>query len=133
MSTLQVETDKRFPWRTLAVWTAFIALDTGTQLAFKWGADQLTHLDFGMAMIERSLTLPGFWLAALGYAGTFVVWMMILRMMPLSRAFPMTGLAYVTVPLLAWLVFGDSIDLVRGIGIALIVAGVIALGSQEND
>lgn len=125
--------ERRFPWRTFAVWSAFIALDTLTQLAFKWGADQLSDLDFGLPMIARALTLPGVWLAALGYAGTFVVWMAILRMMPLSRAFPMTGLAYVTVPLLAWVVLGERIDLARACGIALIVAGVIALGSQEKD
>ena len=130
--TLAQTISKPFPWRALAVWGAFIALDTGTQLAFKWGADHLADLDFGLAMLARALTLPGVWLAAAGYAGTFVVWMMILRTMPLSRAFPMTGLAYVTVPLLAWLVFGDRIDLTRGLGIALIVAGVALLGSQEE-
>lgn len=132
MSQIQIA-QKAFPWRTLAVWGAFIALDTFTQLAFKWGADQLGDLDFGLGMIARALTLPGVWLAALGYAGTFVVWMAILRMMPLSRAFPMTGLAYVTVPLLAWAVLGERIDLTRACGIALIVAGVVALGSQEKE
>jgi len=126
-------TSKGFPWRTLAVWSAFIALDTGTQIAFKWGADGLSDLDFGLPMIAKALTLPGVWLAALGYGGTFVVWMMILRMMPLSRAFPMTGLAYVTVPLLAWIILGERVDLTRGLGIALIVAGVVALGSEEGD
>jgi drug/metabolite transporter (DMT)-like permease len=126
-------TSKSFPWRTLIVWSAFIALDTGTQIAFKWGADGLADLDFGLPMIAKALTLPGVWLAALGYACTFVVWMMILRMMPLSRAFPMTGLAYVTVPLLAWIILGERIDLTRGLGIALIVAGVVALGSEEGD
>ena len=77
--------------------------------------------------------MPGVWLAVTGYAGTFVVWMMILRAMPLSRAFPMTGLAYVTVPLLAWTVLGESIDLPRAGGIALIVAGVVLLGAGEEE
>jgi len=131
MSTIQARSG-RIPWRAIAIWIAFIALDTGTQLAFKWGADGLADLDFGWAMLARALALPGVWLAAAGYAGTFVVWMMILRDMPLSRAFPMTGLAYVTVPLLAWIVFGDRIDLMRGLGIALIVGGVVALGWDED-
>ncbi len=120
-------------WRQIAIWTAFIALDTATQLAFKWGADGLGDLDFGLAMIVKAGTLPGVWLAALGYGATFVVWMAILREMPLSRAFPMTGLAYVTVPLLAWLALGERIDLTRSCGIALIVAGVVALGWEEGD
>lgn len=119
-------------WRRIAIWLAFIALDTGTQLAFKWGADGLSDLDFGPAMLARAATLPGVWLAVLGYLGTFVVWMTILRDMPLSRAFPMTGLAYVTVPLLAWLTFGEQIDLMRAAGIGLIVAGVVALGGDDD-
>ena len=119
-------------WRQILIWTAFIALDTGTQIAFKWGADGLSDLDFGVPMLLRAVSLPGVWLAALGYVGTFFVWMVILKDMPLSRAFPMTGLAYVTVPLLAWLVLGESIDLTRACGIGLIVAGVVALGGDHD-
>lgn len=120
-------------WRQILIWVAFIVLDTGTQIAFKWGADGLSDLDFGLDMLARALTLPGVWLAALGYVGTFFVWMAILKDMPLSRAFPMTGLAYVTVPLVAWLVLGERIDLTRAFGIGLIVAGVIALGGDHED
>jgi len=119
-------------WRQAAVWTAFLALDTGTQLAFKWGADGLEGLDFGPTMWARSLTLPGVWLAVLGYIATFVVWMAILRDMPLSRAFPMTGLAYVTVPLCAWLAFGERITPLLATGIGLIIAGVVVLGGDED-
>ncbi len=120
-------------WRQLLVWLAFIALDTGTQVAFKWGADGLGDMDFGLDMLARSVTLPGVWFAIIGYLGTFVVWMAILRDMPLSRAFPMTGLVYVTVPLLAWATFGEQIDLLRAGGIALIIVGVILLGSEHED
>ncbi|GAU83160.1 EamA family transporter [Bosea sp. BIWAKO-01] len=132
MST--IETSRQLvPWRQLWIWTVFIALDTATQLAFKWGADGLADMDFGLQMMIRASTLPGVWLAAIGYAATFIVWMLILRDMPLSRAFPMTGLAYVTVPLLAWLALGERIDAVQAGGIALIVAGVIALGWEDEE
>ncbi|MGO4174858.1 EamA family transporter [Bosea sp. TAF32] len=120
-------------WRQLAIWLAFIGLDTGTQLAFKWGADGLGDMDFGLAMLTRSMELPGVWLAIVGYLGTFVVWMAILRDMPLSRAFPMTGLVYITVPLFAWAAFGERIDLLRAVGIALIIAGVILLGGEHEN
>ena len=66
----------------------------------------------------------------IGYAATFVVWMMILQRMDLSRAFPLTGLMYVSVPALAWLVFGEAISPLRMGGIALIVGGVILLGRE---
>lgn len=120
-------------WRQLVIWLAFIALDTGTQLAFKWGADGLGDTDFGFAMLARSVALPGVWLAIAGYLATFFVWMAILRDMPLSRAFPMTGLVYITVPLLAWSAFGERIDLPRAGGIALIIAGVVLLGGEHDD
>lgn len=120
-------------WRQLVIWLAFIALDTGTQLAFKWGADGLGDMDFGFTMLARSVTLPGVWLAIAGYLATFFVWMAILRDMPLSRAFPMTGLVYITVPLLAWSAFGERIDLPRAGGIALIIAGVVLLGGEHDD
>lgn len=117
-------------WRTTAsLWTAFVALDTGTQIAFKWGAGPLSGLDFGWPLIAQALSTPGVLIAAAGYTATFWVWVRILNTMPLSRAFPITGLAYVTVPLLAAAIFGEAIDMTQAAGIALIVAGVLALGS----
>ena len=67
----------------------------------------------------------------IGYVATFVVWMMILQRMDLSRAFPLTGLAYVSVPLLAWLMFGETITLLCAGGVGLIVCGVILLGREQ--
>lgn len=115
------------PWRLVILWVIFAVLDTGTQLAFKWGASALENMDFGLAMIALALATPGVWLAVLGYIGSFVVWMLILQRMDLSQAFPMTGLVYITVPAFAWALLGESIDVTRSFGIGLIVAGVVAL------
>jgi drug/metabolite transporter (DMT)-like permease len=114
--------------RAALLWSAFIFLDTATQLAFKWGSQSLTGMEFGGAMLATALATPGVWLAAAGYAGTFVVWMLILSRMPLSRAFPGTSLTYVTVPLFAWTMFGEEIGLVRALGIVSIMLGVATLG-----
>jgi drug/metabolite transporter (DMT)-like permease len=119
-------------WRQILIWLAFIGLDTGTQIAFKWGAEGLGDMDFGLGMLAKSVTLPGVWFAVIGYLGTFLVWMAILRDMPLSRAFPMTGLVYITVPLFAWGAFGEHIGLLRAGGIALIIFGVVLLGSEDG-
>ena len=113
---------------TVALWVAFLALDTATQIAFKWGAGALLGFDFGWALVARALSTPGVLVAAAGYTATFWVWVKILNATPLSRAFPMTGLAYVTVPLLAAAIFGETIDMMHAAGIVLIVAGVVALG-----
>lgn len=123
----------KIPLVTVLLWAAYLLFDTVAQVAFKWGADGLGDAAFTAEMLTKALTLPGVWLAIAGYAATFFVWMLILKVTPLSRAFPMTGMAYVTVPAVAWLAFGETIDLERATGIALIIAGVIALGSGEKD
>ena len=41
--------------RQFAIWLAFIVLDTGTQLAFKWGADGIGDMDFGLAMMAKAM------------------------------------------------------------------------------
>ena len=115
---------------TIALWAAFLALDTATQVAFKWGAGDLSGLDFGWALVAGALSTPGALIAAVGYTASFWVWVKILNVTPLSRAFPVTGLAYITVPLLAAAIFGETVDLTHAAGIALIVGGVAALGGD---
>ena len=66
----------------------------------------------------------------IGYMATFAVWMMILQRMDLSKAFPLTGLIYVTVPVLAWFGFGETLSPAQGAGIACIIGGVILLGRE---
>lgn len=131
--TALAPTDALSRRRQLLVWLAFIGLDTATQLAFKLGAVGLGDMDFGLDMLARAVRLPGVWLAVAGYLGTFFVWMAILRDMPLSRAFPMTGLVYITVPLLAWGAFGEQIGPLRAGGIALIIGGVVLLGMEDGN
>jgi len=54
-----------------------------------------------------------------------LMWLFIIREVPLNRAYPFVALSFVVTPLLAWMVFDERLDLRYGFGIALIVAGVI--------
>ena len=122
----------RFPItaRTLALWVAFIALNTMTQLAFKRAGNTLENLEFGPQFIDAAIRQPAVWLAIAGYLSVFAVWIAILRMAPLSRAFLLTALVYVPVTLGAWALFGESLSALRIAGIGLIVAGVAMLGLE---
>lgn len=62
----------------------------------------------------------------------FGVWMVILQRSALARAFVMTGLVYITVPLAAWALFGERIGLQHGLGIMIIVAGVVLMGKSDE-
>jgi drug/metabolite transporter (DMT)-like permease len=119
-------------WGTLVLWGLQILFDTTTQLTFKRGAEDLAGLDFGTGWLVAALLSPWVLTGIAAYLGNFVVWMLILRRTPLSRAFPLTGLAYVTVPLAAWAWLGDRPSLPCVIGTLIIIAGVMLLGWDDS-
>jgi len=114
-------------WGGIALWTAYIALDTGSQLAFKWAGDQLGSGALNAGWLMHALVTPGLWIGVACYVGTLLVWLRVLQRMDLSRAFPMSGISYVTVPALAVVLFRESLTLTQLAGIAAICAGVAVL------
>ncbi len=117
-------------WR---LWALFLALATFTQLAFKWGGTDLEKLDFGAEWFAVLLRSPAAGCAILGYIVMFGVWLHILQRTSLARAFMMTGLVYVTVPLAAWVIFSEKISIYHGAGIALIISGIVLMGDPGGD
>ena len=117
---------------TLALWGAFVSLNTLTQLAFKAAGDTLDNIELGPQFIEAATEQPAVGLALLGYISVFAVWIAILKTAPLSRAFLLTALVYVPVTIGAWAWFGESLSGARIAGIGLIVAGVAMLGMEPT-
>jgi drug/metabolite transporter (DMT)-like permease len=115
----------------LLLWSVLLACDTGSQLFFKLGADGLADLPMGAEWAVRAVTSP--WvLAAVGcYLGAFLSWLLILRQSDLSRAFPLSAVAYVTVLLASAVFLGERVDLTRWVGGAVIMLGVMVLGGDE--
>ncbi|MGG6461973.1 EamA family transporter [Solilutibacter silvestris] len=70
-----------------------------------------------------------FWGGVLTYGLTSIAWLWALKTFPLSKAYPMLALTFVTVPLLAHLCFGETIKPINAVGIAVIVIGVILVNS----
>jgi multidrug transporter EmrE-like cation transporter len=114
--------------RLLAFWALFIVLDTSTQIAFKTASQSVEGLSFGLGFLRVALSTPALWVTILCYIGTFIAWMAVLMRMDLNRAFPLTALAFVTVPLLAFVLFGEQLPTLRVMGIGVIIAGVILIG-----
>lgn len=59
------------------------------------------------------------------YGLTTLGWIWILRPAPLHLAYPVMGLAFLIVPMLAWLFLGEPLDWLTLAGGALIMAGVM--------
>jgi multidrug transporter EmrE-like cation transporter len=117
--------------RLILFWGAFITLDTATQIAFKVASESVEGMSFGLDFMKVALSTPALWVTVLCYIGTFITWMAVLMRMDLNRAFPLTALAYVTVPVLAFIFFGEHLPLPRVAGIGLIILGVVMIGSDE--
>lgn len=111
-------------WRLAALWTTFLLLDAVTQLAFKWGGLGLAGVEFGPEWLDTAARSIAVWVAIAGYGALFVVWVIILRGSDLSRAFALTGVSFVTVPMGGMWLFGEEISFGRWCGIALIAVGL---------
>ncbi len=109
----------------------FLAVDTAVQIAFKAAAKQLGDGDMNAEWLAAAASSPMVWCAVLLYLTVFVLWMLILQQIDLSRAFPLTALTYVTVPAAGVLLFHESLTLVQAGGIALILGGVVLVGQEE--
>ncbi len=68
---------------------------------------------------------PWYWaqLGALGFQAVF--WILVLRMMPLSTAYPAMSLVYGLSLTWAWLVFDERVALLHIVGVAIIILGVL--------
>jgi drug/metabolite transporter (DMT)-like permease len=100
------------------------------QILFKLAARTVEFDGMTWRTLASWLTPP--MVAALTiYAAATLLWVWVLRTAPLAVVYPLYALAFILVPVLAWMLFGEPITWKHGIGAALIVAGVwlIAGGS----
>jgi drug/metabolite transporter (DMT)-like permease len=85
------------------------------------------------AMLRRALellTVPWLW-AALGcYGLSVVVWLVGLSRVPVSQAYPLLSLGYVINIGLAWWLLGETPNMLRVAGIAVIVFGVVLVAKS---
>jgi multidrug transporter EmrE-like cation transporter len=102
---------------------AFSALG---QLLLKSGTQHLAglgRLEFLLAAARDLRVLSG--LAA--WAASTICWLYVLRVAPLSRAYGLSSLTYVLIPLVSVYVFGEQIRRLHALGIVLIILGVACL------
>jgi drug/metabolite transporter (DMT)-like permease len=108
---------------TLVLIMATVALSTAGQVLLKSGAVQLAGLErpeFLPAALRDVRVLSG--LAA--WIASTLCWLYVLRVTPLSRAYGLTSLTYVLVPLAGVYVFGEQLRGPQVVGMMLITLGI---------
>ena len=110
----------------------YLAVDTGTQIAFEAASRSVGDVPLSLVFLDAVGRSPATWAAVVLYFATYACWVLILKSSTLAKAFPLTTLSYVTVPLASWFIFDESIGLLPALGIVLILAGVWLIGPEAE-
>lgn len=105
-----------------------VGLVTAGQTLFKMAASRLQQADVdGILQLYRAARDPVFLAAITVYAVATVLWVMILRDIELSRAYPFVAFTYVLVPLAGVILLGEDWSPGLVVGTTLIVAGLCTI------
>ena len=94
------------------------------QLLFKRAAGQWRVEGMSLVTVTSFFT-PTLIGAVLLYGVTTVLWVLVLKHVPLALALPFNALVFIAAPVAAHYLFGESISANTFIGGALIIAGVL--------
>jgi drug/metabolite transporter (DMT)-like permease len=110
-------------------------LVAGGQLLMKQGATATAEIPVPSWLGWLGVTALGSWWVWAGILCQilgFLVWLHLLRLIPLSIAYSMTSVVYALVPVGAWAFLGESIGALRGCGIGLIVVGIWVISGART-
>jgi drug/metabolite transporter (DMT)-like permease len=116
--------------KTIALILGAVVFSALGQLCLKAGARRLAglgQLEFLLAASLDLRVLSG--LAA--WAASTMCWLFVLRATPLSRAYLLSSLTYVIIPVASLFMFGEQLRRLHVVGMVLILIGVACLVSGE--
>jgi drug/metabolite transporter (DMT)-like permease len=114
--------------RIVGLLTVALALGGG-QLLFKLAAERLVMGQGVSATLLSFISLPMLSALAL-YAAATVLWVYLLHGLALSRAYPFIALAFALVPLMAWLLLGETLGPRYWLGLGVMLAGLYVIATS---
>lgn len=105
----------------LYVFCTVLTLSIG-QVLFKKASEKINLTEYGL--LQSTLYNTHLIAAILIYGAATFVWLLVIKDIPLSIAYPFAALAFVIVPLLAHFFLGEALSINSLIGATLIVIGV---------
>jgi undecaprenyl phosphate-alpha-L-ara4N flippase subunit ArnE len=110
------------PWLILMT---VVVLGTVGQLSLKYAFQMPANQKSSNKSIQNLLFSPFFWIWFISYVVVTILWLIVLRSIPLSQAFPALGLTFALVPLASNRFLKEKVIFSQWIGITVIIAGVI--------
>jgi drug/metabolite transporter (DMT)-like permease len=108
----------RMGWGTALLLAATLLLLSLGQILFKLASKGISFGD------PRSLLSPSLLSGLFVYGLATIMWILVLKRLPLSLAFPFYGLTFLLVPLLAHFLIGEKIGYQTLLGGGIIMFGV---------
>lgn len=112
--------------------SALMVCDTLTQVSFKLASNHGGDFQMQFAWFWNVFTQPWIYGAVLGYLGSFVSWMTLLKHAPVGPAFAASHLEIVLVLIISAFYFGDRLTVMQVVGAMLIVIGIVCLSLSES-
>jgi drug/metabolite transporter (DMT)-like permease len=112
---------------------AAVILVVVAQTLTKLGMQSFETIDMSKGLIAFYLKLflnPYIIIGTLLYGSSVFFWLYVISKVELSFAYPFLALTYVLVILSAWLVLGETIPIMRWIGLFVICVGVILVAKS---
>jgi multidrug transporter EmrE-like cation transporter len=102
--------------------------NTVAQIMLKTGMDRIGHFEFNwhnVIPIALQVALSPWVIFGLSfYIGSVIVWLMVLSRVPVSMAYPVSSISYITSAIAAYYLLGEDFGVMRIAGILIILTGV---------
>lgn len=106
-----------------------------TQLLLKHGMTKVGFIEFNIGsayrQLSKAITSPFILLAFILFGISALSWLVVLSRVDLSFAYPMVATGYIITVFLSWLLFKESVPLIRIIGCLAIALGVILISRSS--
>jgi multidrug transporter EmrE-like cation transporter len=101
-------------------------LITAAEVLLKKGATASGEAEvLGFAALASATT----WLGIFFYTLSFLIWLHVLRLLPLTQAYALASVVHILVPTAAWLFLDETIGWGRAAGIALVMCGIVLVAA----
>ena len=107
-----------------SLWIGLPVLSALFQASTKMLAAEMRHTPFSWSWLVQATHSPWAVVVLVSEVLSFVLWLNVLTNVPLSKAFPITAVAYIAIELMSWTLFKEPVLPLQIIGSALILAGV---------
>ena len=121
--------------RSMAILILSVCLAAAGQVMLKIGMSRvgalsLTGTQEAIAGVGRAFLEPRVLIGLGCYGLSAILYMVALSHIDLSVAYPVAGLSYLIITLIAWGFLGEHVPPLRWIGVLVILAGVLLVGQS---